>query len=218
MTLPKKISIAMADDHAMLRKGLLKLLMIHGSYDSLFDVDNGNQVIEELKNRKIPDVLILDVNMAGKDGHQTAQWVSEHFPQIKILALSMSNDEATIMKMIQAGARGYITKNNEPEKLKEAIDTLYEKGVYLPESLSASLFSGIKNNILSAVGPVPILNEKEKEFLTLLCKELSYKQIAEKMFLSPRTIDDYRKKLSKKLHVKGKSGLIVYAMNNGMTK
>src|ERR1700750_2104205 len=115
----KKISIAIADDHAMLRKGLLKLLMIHGSYESLFDVDNGNQVIEQLKNRKIPDILILDVNMTGKDGQQTAQWVSQHFPQVKILALSMSSDEATIMKMIQAGAKGYITKNNEPEKLKE---------------------------------------------------------------------------------------------------
>jgi len=216
MSIQKKISIGIADDHAMLRKGLLKLLMVHGTYEALFDVDNGNEVIEQLKNHKIPDVLILDVNMAGKDGHQTAQWVSMHYPQIKILALSMYSDETTILKMIHAGAKGYITKNSDPEKLKEAIDILYEKGVYLPESLSAKIFSGIKNNILVNEDKIPVLNEKEKTFLSLLCRELSYQEIAGKMFISPRTVDDYRKKLTKKLNVKGKSGLIVYAMNNGL--
>lgn len=216
MGLPKKITIAIADDHTMLRIGLIKLLTLHGNFQSLFDVDGGAEVIEELKKHKIPDVLILDVNMAGKDGAETADWVSKHYPQVKILALSMSNDEQTILKMIQAGAKGYVTKNCEPEKLVEAIDTLYRNGVYLPESLSLTLFSGIKNNMIAASAKVPILNEKEKLFLTLLCQELSYKEIAEKMFLSPRTIDDYRKKLTKKLNVRGKSGLVVYAMNNGL--
>ena len=154
--------------------------------------------------------------MAGKGGFETAQWVSTHYPQIRILALSMYSDEETIMKMIQAGAQGYITKNSEPEKLKMAIDTLYEKGVYLPDNLSAKIFSGIKNNILSNQHSVDELNEREKHFLSLLCHELSYKEIAEKMFLSHRTVEDYRKNLTRKLKVKGKSGLIVYAMNHGL--
>src|SRR6478735_2177295 len=106
MSIHKKISIALADDHTMLRKGILKLLLMIGSYEPLFDVDSGTEVIQQLKAHKIPDVLILDVNMTGKDGHETAQWVSKHFPQVKILVLSMSSDESTIMKMIQAGARG----------------------------------------------------------------------------------------------------------------
>lgn len=210
------ISLALADDHAMLRKGLIKLLMVFGNYESLFDVDNGNEVIRQLQNHKIPDVLILDVNMAEKDGYQTAQWVSTHYPQVRILVLSMFSDENTIIKMIQAGAKGYITKNSDPEKLKEAIDTLYEKGVYLPESLSAKIFSGIKNSILLSADKATNLTEKEKTFLSLLCQELSYQEIAGKMFLSPRTVDDYRKKLTRKLNVKGKSGLIVYAMSNGL--
>lgn len=190
--------------------------MVFGNYESLFDVDNGNEVIRQLQNHKIPDVLILDVNMAEKDGYQTAQWVSTHYPQVRILALSMFSDENTIIKMIQAGAKGYITKNSDPEKLKEAIDTLYEKGVYLPESLSAKIFSGIKNSILLSADKATNLTEKEKTFLSLLCQELSYQEIAGKMFLSPRTVDDYRKKLTRKLNVKGKSGLIVYAMSNGL--
>lgn len=216
MSSPKKISIALADDHTMLRKGLVKLLLLSGNFESLFDVDNGDEAIEAIKKHIIPDVLILDVNMAGKDGMQTAKWVSSHYPQIKILALSMYSDESTIFKMIQAGARGYITKNSGPEKLVEAISIIYEQGVYLPEYLSGKIFNGIRNNIHLEPERVIVLNEKEKIFLSLLCQELSYQEIADKMFLSPRTIDDYRKKLSKRLNVKGKSGLIVYAMNNGL--
>lgn len=216
MPTQNKISIALADDHSMLRKGLIKLLLMNKNLESIFDVDSGNEVMEALKNHKIPDVLILDVNMTGKDGIETAQWVSKNFPQVKILALSMSSDEHTILKMIQAGAKGYVTKNCEPEKLVDAIETIYKSGVYLPDSLSAKIFSGIQNNLLSPENKLSLLNDKEKTFLSLLCQELSYQEIASKMFLSPRTIDDYRKKLTKKLSVKGKSGLIVYAMNNGL--
>lgn len=216
MPTQNKISIALADDHSMLRKGLIKLLLMNKNLESIFDVDSGNEVMEALKNHKIPDVLILDVNMTGKDGIETAQWVSKNFPQVKILALSMSSDEHTILKMIQAGAKGYVTKNCEPEKLVDAIETIYKSGVYLPDSLSAKIFSGIQNNLLSPENKLSLLNDKEKTFLSLLCQELSYQEIASKMFLSPRTIDDYRKKLTKKLSVKGKSGLIVYAMSNGL--
>jgi DNA-binding NarL/FixJ family response regulator len=214
----KKISIAIADDHAMLRKGIINLLSIQGKIVSLFDVDSGVEVVEYLKKHLIPDILILDVSMSGKDGFETARWVSSNFPQIKILALSMHYDESTILKMIQAGAKGYISKKNDPDVLHEAIITLYESGVYLQESLSAKIFQGIQNNILLTNTSLSILNEKEKTFLSLLCQDLPYKEIADKMCLSPRTIDDYTRKLTKKLNVKGKSGLIVYAVNNKLDK
>ncbi len=211
-----KISFAIADDHAMLRKGLIKLLSLAGNFDCLFDVQNGNEVIEQLRSHKIPDVLILDINMSVLNGHDTALWVTKHYPQVKILALSMFDDEAAIIKMIHSGARGYITKHAEPEKLAEAITTLYQKGSYLPESLSGKILNGIKNNLLVLEESKPILTDREKEFLLLLCQELSYAEIAMKMYLSPQTIHDYRKKLTVKLGVKGKSGLIIYAMNNGL--
>lgn len=214
----KKISIGIADDHILLRKGLLKLLLTYDRFEALFDVDNGNEVISQLKEHKIPDVLILDVNMSGKNGLETAQWVSAHFPQVKIMALSMYSDETTILKMIQAGAHGYITKNVDPEKMKEAIDAIVDKGVYLPEALSAKIFSGIKKNILSHEEKAVTLTDKERLFLALICQELSYQEIAAKMYLSPRTVDDYRKKLARKLNVKSKSGLIVYAMNHGLNE
>jgi two-component system invasion response regulator UvrY len=211
-----KIQIAFADDHAMLRKGLIRILTMLGNYETVFEVESGIQVQDAMKSRKIPDVLILDVNMAGKDGYDTAQWVSRHYPQVKILALSMFSDEATILKMIQSGAHGYITKNCEPEKLKEAIDTVYEKGAYIPEHLSVKLMNGIRSDFTSSLDAAVVLTEREKIFLSLLCQEFTYIEIAERMFISPRTVDDYRKNLSRKLHVKGKSGLIIYAMNHGL--
>jgi DNA-binding NarL/FixJ family response regulator len=214
----KKITIAFADDHAMLRKGLINLLTLNGRIISIFDVDNGNEVVENLKKHLIPDILILDVTMSGKDGFETAKWVTKYYPQVKILALSMHYDESTIIKMIQAGAKGYISKKNDPEILQEAIETMYHKGVYLQESLSSKIFNGIQQNILQQSPSFTILNDKEKTFLSLLCQEFSYREIALRMFLSPRTIDDYTKKLAKKLSVKGKSGLIVYAMSHNLDK
>jgi DNA-binding NarL/FixJ family response regulator len=210
----KKITVSIADDHTMLRKGIINLLAIQGKIACLFDVNNGNEVIEYLKKHIIPDILILDVTMAGKDGLETAKWVTTHYPQIKILALSMHYDESTILKMIQAGAKGYISKRNDPEMLLDAIKTIHENGVYLEESLSSKIFLGIQNNILLKSQNLTILNEKEKTFLSLLCQELPYKEIARRMFLSPRTVDDYTRKLAKRLSVKGKAGLIVYAVNN----
>lgn len=211
----RKLKIALADDHSMLRTAIVKLFNLFANYNIIFDVDSGEEVKKQFRNRNIPDVLILDINMSGKEeGISVAKWVNEHYPAVKILGLSMYQDETTILKMIQSGAHGYITKNCEPDKLMEAIETVYKKGVYLPADISLSLLTGIQKK--DCKENLETINEKEKLFLHLLCKEFTYDQIAEQMFLSPRTIDDYRKKLARKLGVKGKSGLIVFAINNGL--
>lgn len=211
----KKISLAFADDHTMLRKGLIRLVQILGNYSILFEAENGEEVINSVKRNLIPDILVLDVNMGDKDGLYVAQWLNKHFPLVKILVLSMYSDETTILKMIQAGAHGYITKNAEPEKLHEAIQALWNTGSYIPESISKKIISGLQKNVLQGQPKVD-LTENELKFLKLLCQQLTYQEIAAKMFLSPKSMDDYRKKLTRKLGVKGKSGLIVYAMEHNI--
>ncbi len=211
----RKLSLAFADDHTMLRKGLVRLIQLLGSYHIAFEADNGEEVITALKKNLIPDILILDVNMGGRDGLQVATWLNTHYPQIKILVLSMYSDETTILKMIQAGAHGYITKNAEPEKLHEAIQALWNTGSYIPESISKKIISGLQKNVLQGQPKVD-LTENELKFLKLLCQQLTYQEIAAQMFLSPKSMDDYRKKLTRKLGVKGKSGLIVYAMEHNI--
>lgn len=212
----KRISIALADDHTMLRKGVARLIQMLGSYSIVFEAENGDEVVTALKNNLIPDILILDVNMGGKDGVSVAQWINSNYPHVKILVLSMYSDEITILKMIQAGAHGYITKNAEPEKLHEAIQLLWTTGSYIPEFISKKMVEGLQKNVLQS-HPKVDLSENEVKFLQLLCKQLTYAEIAEQMYLSPKTMDDYRKKLTKKLGVKGKSGLIVYAMQNELS-
>ncbi len=212
----RKLSLAFADDHTMLRKGLVRLIQLLGNYHIAFEADNGEEVITALKKNLIPDILILDVNMGGKDGIQVAQWLNSHYPQVKILVLSMYSDETTILKMIQAGAHGYITKNAEPERLHDAIQTLWNTGSYLPDSISKKIISGLQKNVLQ-IQPKVDLTDNELKFLKLLCQQLTYQEIAEQMFLSPKSMDDYRKKLTRKLGVKGKSGLIVYAMEHNIS-
>jgi DNA-binding NarL/FixJ family response regulator len=213
ISMQKKISLAFADDHTMLRKGLVRLIQLLGNYSIAFEVENGEEVITALKKNLIPDILILDVNMGGKDGLSVAQWLNSHYPQVRILVLSMYSDEATILKMIQAGAHGYITKNAEPEKLHEAIQILWNTGSYISESISRKIITGLQKNVLQ-VEPKIDLSENEIKFLKLLCQQLTYQEIAQQMYLSPNSMDDYRKKLTRKLGVKGKSGLIVYAMEH----
>jgi DNA-binding NarL/FixJ family response regulator len=137
------------------------------------------------------------------------------YPQIKVLALSMLSDERTIIKIFRVGAKGYLLKNTDPEELKTALDSVMDKNVYLSEYVSGKLVSGLHNDVDVELQGV-VLNEKEKEFLRWSCSELSYKDIAAKMFVSPRTVDDYRQSLFYKLKVHSRVGLVMYAIKNGI--
>jgi DNA-binding NarL/FixJ family response regulator len=215
MGVTKKIQVAVADDHTLMRKALAKLISSFDSYAVLFEADNGKEVKDQLTNHVIPDIVLLDVNMPGLDGYETAKWIYKNFPQVKVLALSMFSDENIIIRMLRLGAKGYIMKNVEPEELKLALDSIIKKDFYLSDYISGKIISGLHRDIDHPEEPV-VLNDKEKEFLQLVCSELTYKDIAVKMFVSPRTVDDYRNSLFEKLKVKTRVGLVMYAIRNGL--
>jgi DNA-binding NarL/FixJ family response regulator len=129
----------------------------------------------------------------------------------------MLSDERTIIKIFRLGAKGYLLKNTDPAELKTALDSVMNKNVYLSEYVSGKLVSGLHNNV-DVEEKEAVLNEKEREFLRWTCSELSYKEIAEKMFISPRTVDDYRQSLFNKLKVHSRVGLVMYAIKNGITE
>jgi DNA-binding NarL/FixJ family response regulator len=129
----------------------------------------------------------------------------------------MLSDEKTIIKMFRLGAKGYLLKNTDPAELKEALDSVMNKNVYLSEYVSGKLVSGLHQETEPGEKDI-VLNEKYREFLRWTCTELSYKEIAEKMFLSPRTIDDYRQSLFTKLKVHSRVGLVMYAIKNGVAE
>jgi two-component system invasion response regulator UvrY len=212
-----KIQVAIADDHALLRSALGKLITSFENYSILFEAGNGRELKEHISNYSIPEIVLLDVNMPGMDGYETMKWLFRSYPQIKVLALSMFSDETTIIRMLRLGAKGYILKNAEPEELKVALDSVVKKDFYLSEVISGKIISGLHKN-LDQPEPEVELSEKEKEFLQLVCTELAYRDIAAKMFISPRTVEDYRSSLYEKLKVKSRVGLVLYAIKHGLVE
>jgi len=217
MGVNKKIQVAIADDHTLLRKALAKLVTSFENYSVLFEADNGKEVKNKINQHIIPDIILLDVNMPEMDGYETASWLYKNHPQIKVLALSMFSDEKTIIKMLRLGAKGYVLKNIDPEELKNALDSIVKKNFYLSEYISGKIISGLHKDVDRQEDAVS-LTDKEKDFLKLICSEITYKDIAAKMYISPRTVDEYRNHLFEKLKVKSRIGLVMYAIKNGLVE
>ena len=208
------INIALADDHAILRKGVVEILSKFDNLAVTMEAANGRELITKLKAATtLPDVCILDINMPELNGYETAAEIKKQWPEIKILALSMYDTELNIIKMLRNGANGYILKDSDPEELRIAILEVYKNGFY-----HSDLVTGRMLHILhDPNGKINIeLNERELQFLAYCCTELTYKDIAEAMFLSPRTIDGYRESLFKKLHITTRTGLAMYAIKAGV--
>lgn len=210
-------NVVLTDDHRLLRNGLASLLQSLG-HTVLFEADNGKDFIAKLNEQVLPEIVLLDINMPEMDGYETAQWIKTNHPDIKVLALSMYDNETSIIRMLKCGAKGYILKDSEPAELKAAIDAIMNKGFYYSDLVSGKLMHAINkmdddNGDLKNLVP---LNDRETDFLKYSCTELTYKEIAEKMFVSPRTIDGYRDSLFEKLHVKTRVGLVMYAIKNGI--
>ena len=203
------------DDHNLLRKALAKLISSFENYSVLFEGDSGREIKNKIGQHIVPDIILLDVNMPDMDGYETVKWLHKNYPQIKVLALSMFSDENTIIRMLRLGAKGYILKNIEPEELKLALDSIMKKDFYLSDYISGKIISGLHKDLGNPDDQIA-LSEKEKEFLRLVCSELTYKDIAEKMFVSHRTVDNYRNTLFEKLKVRSRVGLVMYAIRQGL--
>ncbi|MBL7700396.1 MAG: response regulator transcription factor [Chitinophagaceae bacterium] len=210
----KPVIVGLVDDHVLLRKGLASLLVDNG-YPLVIQADNGKQFIDKLSGDEIPNIVLLDINMPVMDGYATAIWLKEHYPQMKILALSMYDDEHSIIRMLRNGAGGYILKDCEPAELKIAIEAILQKGYYHNELVSSKLIHTMQNaDNGSARNGYPELSTKEVKFLQLICSEMTYKEISAVMKLSPRTIDGYRDALFEKLGIKSRVGLVMFAIRN----
>ena len=210
-------NIVLTDDHVLLRNGLAALVKNLG-HNVLFEADNGKDFINKLDKKNLPELVLMDINMPEMDGYETALWLKTNHPEVKVLALSMYDNESSIIRMLKSGAKGYILKDSEPAELKAAIDAVVSKGYYYSDLVSGKLIHAI-NKLDDEGGELKNLmqlNERETDFLKYACTEMTYKEIADKMFVSPRTIDGYRDALFEKLHVKTRVGLVMYAIKNGV--
>ena len=206
-----KIKIVLVDDHILLRNGLKGLIDTFNNCIVMYEADNGKDFINKLTADEIPDLVLMDINMPQMDGYETALWIKDNHPEIKVLALSMYDNENAIIRMLRAGVKGYILKDCDPSELNYAINSIITSGFYYTENVTGKLIS-----MVSKKDNNDELNDREIAFLKLACSELTYKEIADKMFKGVRTIDGYRDALFEKLNVKTRVGLVLYAIKNGI--
>jgi two-component system, NarL family, invasion response regulator UvrY len=212
------LSVALVDDHVMLRKGLANLITDMAGYNVILQSDNGKDFINTISNQNLtPDIILLDVSMPQMDGFETAQWISTNFPLAKILVLSMFDDEKSIIKMIRNGAKGYILKDSEPQELEIALNDIVHKGYHYSDLVNGKLIHAVNKEAFENDSENKIkLTEREVEFLKLSCSEMTYKEIANVMYLSVRTVEGYRDNLFIKLSLKTRVGLVLYALKNNI--
>lgn len=213
----QKIAIALVDDHRLFRKGLLGLIeMVDDKVDVLFEADNGLDMQKKLQPDNLPDIILMDINMPEMDGFESVSWLNRNHPKIKVLVVSMVENEDSIIRMLKLKVKGYLSKDVEPAELGAALKAIMSKGFYYTDFITGKLVHTLQNEQEKEM--LVTLNEKERKFIQLACSELTYNDIATEMFVSPKTIDGYRNNLFEKLLVKSRVGLALYAVKHGLVK
>lgn len=206
-----KNKIIIVDDHQLFSQSLELLINSFKDFEVTNHFANGKTFISYLQentNEGI-DLILLDVNMPVLDGVSTMKWIKENRPDLKVIALSVNDDEEIIIKMITNGAKGYLLKDTSPEIFKDAIISVIEKGFYFTELVSGMLVKKANDDSKKIN-----LKEREITFIKHACSEKTYKEIASEMCLSPKTIDGYRECLFDKLEIKTRIGLVLYAVKH----
>lgn len=214
-----KRKVVVVDDHLLIAKAISGIIEHFKDYEVLYEVENGKVLFERFRNpANVPDIVLLDISMPVMNGFDTATKLKQDYPAVLVMALSVQDDEQSLIRMIKNGARGYLNKNVHPIELEKAMNDLFSKGFYYPDWATSKLVT----TIISDNGPSSKKNQKlnarEIEFLHHACSELTYKEIGEKMYISSRTVESYRDNLFEKLGLKTRVGLVLYAIKNGIIK
>jgi DNA-binding NarL/FixJ family response regulator len=211
----KEIRIAVVDDHTLFRQGISSLLSENEEIKIVFDAANGAVMKEKITKHPLPHVVLMDITMPLVNGYEATRWLKQNYPSVKVLALSMFEDDEPIIKMLKCGAGGYILKESNASDLMYAIKTIAGHDYFLNDLVSGKLLRSIQDEVKTP-DPVADLTANEIRFLELCCSELTYKDIAGKMCLSPHTIDNYRDALFQKLDLKSRTGLVIFALKNNI--
>lgn len=205
-----KINIAIADDHQLFLKSLSILIESFSDFEIVADAMNGEILLKKLEGLStLPDIVLIDVNMPVLDGSATAKIIAEKYPSIKLVALSMKDDDTSVIQMIRAGCCAYLLKEIHPDELEKALNEIYKSGYYNAD-ISNIRYRQLLRKQQSEEQLQ--LSERELVFLKYACSDLTYKQIADRMHLAERTIDGYRENLFQKLNVQSRVGMVLEAL------
>ncbi len=212
------IKVAIADDHQIFRKGVILSLRQYTNIKFIFEADNGEALIQKVADNDPPDVILMDLKMPVKDGIETTKYLNKHFPAIRVIILTMYEDERFVGHLMDSGANGYLLKSTEPSEIKKAITDVMRTGFYLNNFVNKVLIK--KNYAKQKFNPnlnsEVVISEREKEVLTLVCMEFTAQEIAQKMEISARTVEAIKDRLMERFGVKNSVGLVFYAMKNSL--
>ncbi|MFI5152813.1 MAG: response regulator [Chitinophagales bacterium] len=211
------IRLVIADDHEIFRDGLALMLARQDDLSLVGQAEDGKELIE-LAEKLQPDVVITDIRMPHLDGIQATRLLIQKFPDLKIIALSMFNEDNLIVEMLEAGAKGYLLKNADKKEILEAIETVYRDRIFYCRHTSARLASMIvKSKFDQQKKKMEIsFSEREKEIIKLICRQNTAQQIGDQLFLSKRTVEGYRVRIMQKMDVKNTAGVVIFALKNNL--
>lgn len=215
----EKIRYLIADDHKIFRQGVIFSLSDFHNLESVGEAENGRELLDLIPESN-PDVILMDLRMPEMDGIEATQFIRQHYPDIRVLVLSMYDDEKFVVHLMENGAAGYLLKNSEPDEIRTAIESAFNNGYYFTDMINRAMLKKIvthKQFKPSFNNDIHLTN-REVEVLQLICEEYTAPEIAKMIYLSPRTVEGIRSKLIEKIGVKNIAGLVMYAVRNGLVK
>lgn len=221
----EKIRIGLVEDQLLFREGMKALLDTWPSFEVVFECADGFSVIEGLsESPTIPDVLLVDLSLPAKDGVEfdgiaVTESVIETYPEIKVLILSVHNDESFIAELIERGAHGYLVKDCDPDEVQEAIISVHEKGSYINQRTLVAIQKRMNQKTAKPRSLRTLdepLTKREIEVLELVCQQMTTEEIAEKLFISMKTVNGHRNNLLQKTGARNAAGLVLYAAKKGL--
>ena len=211
------IKVAIADDHKIFRKGVILSLRPYNNIKFVQEADNGQQLIDGIEESK-PDVVLMDLRMPQKDGIETTKYLTKAYPNIYVLALTMFEDERFVSHMMEIGANGYLLKSAEPQEIKRAIVEVSAKGYYLNNFVNRILLksSHAKHKVVPNLNNETTLTPRERDVIRYICMEFTAQEIAQKLEVSPRTVEAIKDRLMERFGAKNTAGLVFYAVKNNL--
>lgn len=213
--------MALVDDHNLFRRGMATILAQIADFELVLEASNGQEFIDKIP-RRVPDVVLLDLQMPVLDGTATADYLRDNYPAIKIVVLTMHDEDRMVLHLLEKGVSGYLLKDSDAEEVELAVRKVMDEGVYLNEFVSKAMLRKMTNKTTVVKPPSSLYNskvllsEREKEVLKLICEGLSTQEISEKIFLSPRTVEGHRLRILEKTGTKNTAGMVAYAFKNNL--
>ncbi|HLA57417.1 MAG TPA: response regulator transcription factor [Puia sp.] len=211
------IKVAIADDHKIFRKGVILSLRAYSNIKFVQEAENGQELLDGLPV-SMPDVILMDLRMPLKDGIETTKSIAKLYPQIHIIALTMYEDERFVSHMMEIGANGYLLKSADPSEIKRAIMEVSSKGYYLNNFVNRILLkkSHARTKVIPNLNTEVTLSEREREVMKYICMEFTAQEIAQKLEVSPRTVEAIKDRLMERFGAKNTAGLVFFAVKNNL--